>query len=141
MKALRAGRTPLLLAMLAFVWATQLLPGRLPAVSASDGVVWQWFDACASGAKMRVNVLHQGKSLYATSFPACARRRSDEPIAPKQKILLFRFKERAALFGEEFRGLGTPDIEGNIWRAGGDGNAILLGVSFVAGDHILLNTI
>ncbi len=68
-------------------------------------------------------------------------RRADMLNDSEQKIIRFSFRGRAALFGKEFRALGTQEIEGNIWRAGGELDAFLLGVSFATTDRVLLNSI
>jgi hypothetical protein len=123
-------------------WAAEpVFSGGPPALSGSEEFVRQWFDGCLSRTTMQVDVLLKGGSLYAMSFPACAKRRADSRTEREHKTLVFRFEESATLIGEEFRGLGTRTIEGNIWRAGSEADAILLGVSFVTGKRILLNTI
>ena len=46
-------------------------------------------------------------------------------------------------FQEEYRTSPTDSIEGGIWQAGGESNAIILGISFDLGKgkQILLNTV
>jgi hypothetical protein len=115
--------------------------GQQLSASAAKVEVWQWFEGCQPEKQMRVNVLLHGKSLYSAAFPACRMRRGEIPDESPQKVLVFSFQGSAGLFGAEFRRLGTRDIEGNIWRAGGEPDAILLGVSFATPDQILLNSI
>lgn len=112
-----------------------------PRVSQPEELVWQWFDRCSPKQTMRVNVHLDGKPLYAGSFPACAMRRADMLNESEQRILRFSFRGKTALFGEEFRALGIQEIEGNIWRAGGERDAFLLGVSFATTDRVLLNSV
>jgi hypothetical protein len=106
-----------------------------------DEVVWQWFGVCPSSKQMRVDVRLAARSLYSHAFPTCRLRRPEIPAESPQKVLVFSFRSSAALFGVEFSPLGTVEIEGNIWRAGGETDAILLGVSFATANRILLNSI
>ena len=123
-----------------FLWAQFIsLSGQTPPTTSAE-VIWHWFGNCASSNSMRANVLLQKRSVYRTSFPVCRARRSDTRDDPA-KILRFSFRADAKDFGQKFAALGTRQIEGNIWKAGGESDAILLGVSFTTRDSILLNTI
>ena len=86
-------------------------------------------------------MLLDGRFLYSGAFPACRMRRGDIGEESPQRDLAFTFRSNAAIFGSEFRSLGTTQVEGNIWRAGGDPDALLLGVSFATPQRILLNSI
>ena len=84
----------------------------------------------------------KGKEILATSFPACSMPFDEIPVESPQKILTFKFRARASRFGNEFRIPGVQQIGGNIWRAGGEPDGLLLGVSsFSTADRILLNTL
>jgi len=53
-----------------------------------------------------------------------------------------RIQRRDAVsFGSRGRLQGQRRIEGNVWRAGADSDAVLFGISFVARGWVLLNTI
>ncbi len=90
---------------------------------------------------MRVTVQLDRRPVYSGAFPICRMRRKDIPDESPQKILAFTFRTRAGIFGSEFGPMGSQELEGNIWRAGGDPDAILLGVSFATPDRILLNSV
>ena len=45
------------------------------------------------------------------------------------------------LFDSQYRARGTDTIEGEIWQAGGETDALVLGVSFATKKQILLNTL
>jgi hypothetical protein len=113
----------------------------LSAHAQPNEVVWHWFGNCSPNNKMGVRVVYQGKTIYQTSFAVCRLRRSDIPNEPEQRLLKFTLRANAKIFGDDFATLGTQEIEGDIWKAGGDPDALLLGVSFVTRDRILLNTI
>ena len=110
-------------------------PTRL---STPDEVVWHWFSACSKGKKVELQVLLDGKAVYGSSFSACSMRRAEITPEPKQRILAFVLPKG----GHRRLGVHTAlEIEGNVWEAGGDPDAILLGVSFATKDRILLNAI
>jgi hypothetical protein len=75
------------------------------------------------------------------SFPVCRLRRSDVADEPAPRLLKFTIRADPRLFGDEFRGIGTRQAEGNLWKAGDEPEAMLFGVSFIARNQILLNTI
>jgi len=104
-------------------------------------IVWQWFKGCASTQRMHVDVQLNGQALYSTAFAVCTMPRANVPVESRPKVLEFSFRARAALFGAEYDRLGTVDIEGNIWRAGGEADALLLGVSFATAGRVLLNSV
>src|SRR5437867_4940540 len=107
-------------------------------ISSPAEIVWHWFGDCRDGKRMGVEVLLGGKRIYATSFSICHMRRTQ--IAPEKRILKFYFDAPARIFGDEFGAVGTQRIEGNIWEAGSERGAIVLGVSFSTKDRVLLNT-
>jgi len=109
--------------------------------SARNEAVLHWFAACASGDSLALEVRLDGKPLYSTGFPICHVRRADIKPEPQQRILKFRFDAQPRRFRNRFRANETLPIEGNIWEAGGDPDAILLGVSFSTEEDVLLNTI
>jgi hypothetical protein len=113
----------------------------LASAAQPDEIVWQWFQGCTSTQEMHVVVQLSGRALYSNTFPVCTMRRADVPADSPQKILEFSFRARAALFGPEFARLGPVDVEANIWRAGGEADALLLGVSFATPDRVLLNSV
>ncbi|OLE00110.1 MAG: hypothetical protein AUG80_03285 [Candidatus Rokubacteria bacterium 13_1_20CM_4_68_9] len=102
-------------------------------------VVWHWFGECASSDSLVLEVSLDGKSLYSSAFPICQARRRDIRPEPQQRILEFRFDAVAHRFKRQYRATGAQPIEGNVWEAGRERNAILLGVQFVTEDQVLLN--
>jgi hypothetical protein len=98
---------------------------------------WHWFENCDGTKNLGLVVLLDGKAVYRSRFPVCRNNRS-MPTAEERKIT-FHFKG-GRVFQGEYRTLPTQTIEANIWQAGADPDALLLGVSFVS-DRVLLNTI
>ena len=109
--------------------------------TAPNEVVWHWFGACASGDSLVLEVQLDGKSLYNSTFPICQVRRSEIKPEPQQRILEFPFNAEPQRFRTQDRATGTQPIAGNVWEAGGERDAILLGVSFATEHQVLLNTI
>ncbi len=54
---------------------------------------------------------------------------------------IFFFRPARSLEWDDVRTPAGERIEGNVWRAGADSDAVLLGISFVSRDRVLLNTI
>jgi hypothetical protein len=104
--------------------------------------VWLWSGACAH-ATMQLELLVEGQAVYHTRFRACRMERTDSTQNEQQKIRVFHFLG-GHIFQGRYQTTKRERIEGNIWQAGADLDAMLLGVSFTApGAHgqILLNTI
>ncbi len=108
-------------------------------LSTPDEVVWHWFNKCGDAKKLTVEITLNNKSIYKSSFPICQLRRGDISYDPDPKRLVFILEkaEKQSLFGE----LKDESLEGNIWKAGGDSNYIILGVSFSAKKRVWLNTL
>ncbi len=86
---------------------------------------------------LAIQVVLDGKIVYRSRFTVCS---VSKPAAqPEKQKLVFHFKG-GHVFQGEYRTLPTQTIEGSIWQAGADPDALLLGVSFVT-DRVLLNTI
>ena len=106
------------------------------ALDSNDGIAWQWYSPCPDNAVMQVDVLLQGNKIFSALFPVCAMVREDIPIESPKIILRFFFTANANIFNEiedevDFSDIGVQKIEGNIWRAGGEDDGIILGVSFM----------
>jgi hypothetical protein len=103
--------------------------------------VWFWSGDCPKPTIMGVQVLLEGKSIYHSRFRACQMNRTDANTEREQKVRTsFRFSGGHSFQGT-YQTAKTETIEGSIWQAGADPDDILLGVSFLAHDQVLLNTI
>ena len=98
--------------------------------------VWGWFRNCPKDKALGMEVKRNGIIIFHSSFPICQMPRADHEM----KILAFAFKGGQA-YHSEYHTSPTEDIEGNIWLAGGDSDALVLGVSFSTKKKILLNTL
>jgi hypothetical protein len=112
------------------------LPQGVARTSEATGT-WRWFENCSGKNNLGLVVLLDGKAVYRSRFPVC-RNNGPTPTSEERK-LVFHFKG-GRVFQGEYRTLPTQTIEANIWQAGADPNALLLGVTFVS-DRVLLNTI
>lgn len=104
--------------------------------SAATGA-WRWFQNCGGARNLGLVVTLDGKVVYRARFPVC-RDNGPTPTAEERK-LVFHFKG-GHVFQGKYRTVPTQKIEANIWQAGADPDALLLGVTFVS-DRVLLNTI
>jgi hypothetical protein len=120
------------------VWTVcaSALPEDAGRSSAATGT-WHWFESCAGTRSLGLVVLLDGKVVYHSRFPLC-HNNGPTPTAEERKIA-FHFKGGRTFQGE-YRTLPSQTIEANIWQAGADPDALLLGVTFVS-DRVLLNTI
>jgi hypothetical protein len=121
---------------------TTIVPVALSQISSPPSEnVWFWAGDCPEPRAMGVQVLLEGKSIYQSHFHACLLNRTAANTDREEKV------ERSFHFsgGHTFQGKyhtkKTEAIEGTIWQAGADPDDILLGVSFLAHNQVLLNTL
>jgi hypothetical protein len=123
------------LAALGFAFIPAVLPAQ--DAPATRETLWTWFGNCNQDRKMELELLMNGKAIYRSSFPIC-------PISDRsketRKTIAFSIKGGHISQGE-YHTTQSQTIEGNIWQAGADPGAILLGFSFSTANQILLNTV
>lgn len=107
--------------------------------SSKRATVWSWSGECPN-SMMAVQIVIKGRTIYRSSFRACKKQLRGANTERGQGTLIFRFSARHT-FQATYRTAKSEEIEGNIWQAGADSDAILLGVSFVTHRQVLLNTI
>lgn len=98
-------------------------------------VVWTWSKQCSTKLQLNVSVRLDGKVLYQGFIPICRGVRDGE-----DGRVDFGFSS-SHLFDRQYRARKTDTIEGNIWQAGGETDALILGVSFATKKQSLLNTL
>jgi len=108
----------------------------LSQTQATEEPVWGWFQNCPKDKALGIEVKRNGIIIFHSSFPICKMPRADHEM----KILAFSFKGEQDYLAE-YHTSPTENIEGNIWLAGGDSDALILGVSFSTKKKILLNTL
>jgi len=97
--------------------------------------VWTWSRQCDSNHKLGVTVRLDHKVLYRGVLAICRGSRDVEDGRVE-----FHFAG-GHLFQREYRTRSTDSIEGDIWQAGGEPDALILGISFATKKQILLNTL
>jgi|GEM_PF-1778441 len=136
----RKTRGGIIVSLIAMIATAGALPQGPPKVSpVRDETGWHWFQNCNEHKAMRLEVLLDGKIIYHSSFPIC-RANTGSNAARRQRVIAFYFKG-GHVFQGEYHTAREQIIEGNIWQAGADSDAMLLGVSFSSKKQVLLNTI
>jgi hypothetical protein len=136
-RKIRDGTIALLIAMIATMDAW---PQGSPKISpVKDQTAWRWFQNCRENKAMRLEVVSDGTIIYRSAFPICRANSGPNPER-RQRTIVFYFKGGHVFQGEHYTAR-TQIIEGNIWQAGADRDALLLGVSFSSKKQVLLNTI
>jgi hypothetical protein len=115
-------------------------------VTAEEGPVWFWLAAC-DGPALHLEVQLDGTTLHESVFPICRADRSS-PVSQGQRIgkIHFTFTPGRAIVWEGYRDTrdttkaGQP-LDAEIWQAGADTDAILMGVSFSDTRYTYANTI
>jgi hypothetical protein len=116
-----------------------------PAQVAQDGAVWFWFATCG-GPAMTLEVRLDKAVLHKTSFPLCRAARASADSQGQASRIEFSFRSSRPIVwtGYRERADRTPTgqvLEGNIWQAGADSDALTIGITFVTRNRILTNTI
>lgn len=132
------------------VWtlvAAIAIAGVLPAAptTARDDSVWFWFSTCG-GPMMTVEVKFDGASLSKTSVPVCRAPRGSAASQGQAGRTDFVFTAPRGITWTGYRDAADRTragerIEGDLWQAGGEPDALLIGISFMTTDRILINTI
>jgi len=124
-----------------------IIAAAAPAVASDEGLVWFWFATCG-GPVMRLEVRLDQKIIYESVFPLCRAKRSSAHSKGQTKKLDFVFNAPRAIVWQGYRDEGkdnttgpNQEIEGNIWLAGADPDAMILGVSFVSRGSIYMNSL
>jgi hypothetical protein len=118
------------------VWVRAAAAQSTAPVAPVKETVWYWSQSCSENRALKLEVSLHGKLIFRSSFPICSMARTDQA----QKTLVFRFKG-GQIYQGEYHTSPTDVIEGNIWQAGADPDALILGVSFMTKRQVLLNTL
>lgn len=135
------------LGMNVFFAIATLISGLLTSTSsrADDNAVWYWFTACG-GPKMALEVHLDQRVLYQSAIPLCHAARGSPASQGHERRISFGFTPHRAIEWKGYR--DEPDVTGpedeldaDIWLAGADPDALILGVSFRTADAIYMNTV
>ena len=117
----------------------------VPRSGSQEPDVWFW-QSGGSGQRMRLEVQLDQRAIFTTSFTATHTSRSAIPETSHSKAVRFSFRSKRTILWSGYRDKDVisptkQPIECDIWMAGADDSAIILGVSFAGPDGILINTL
>jgi hypothetical protein len=95
---------------------------------------------CRADSGIDLMVLLDSTPVYHGVLAACPDLLPDS-LRGRYTRAVFFFRPARSLMWDEVRTRSRESIEGNVWRAGADSDAVLFGISFVARGIVLLNTI
>jgi hypothetical protein len=98
-------------------------------------VVWTWSKQCGDNHTLGVTVQLASKVLYRGVVLICRGTRNAADGRVEFHFVGGHF------FQGKYRTRSTDSIEGDIWQAGGESDALILGISFDTKNQILLNTL
>ena len=95
---------------------------------------------------MKLEVRLDQKIIFATSFPVCRLADADAEKGYENKRLKFSFKAGRPIVWKGYRddqpaSTAGQNIDCDIWMAGADPTAVIIGISFSRPDTILMNTL
>jgi len=122
-------KLPLL--FLTVLLAAPTVAQRPPSGPEVDEVVWIWSKQCTGNHKLGITIRLDHRVLYRGLLPVCHGRRDAEDGRVE-----FHFAGGHTFQGEN-RTRPTDLIEGDIWQAGGEPDALILGISFTAEQGLL----
>ncbi|HEX5219118.1 MAG TPA: hypothetical protein VFZ59_06085 [Verrucomicrobiae bacterium] len=113
--------------------------------SRSGSSVWYW-QARDRSQRMKLEVLLDNKRIFATTFSIAQSGREQISKTSHAERIEFSFRPKRSIVWEGYRdeairSAARQRIRCDIWMAGADETAIILGVSFVKSDAILMNTL
>ena len=117
----------------------------LAAKSSEEGLLWFWFSKC-SGPTMTLEVRLDKDIIYQSAIPLCHARRDSANSQGQEHRIHFTFRPRRSITWTGYRDQvdltgAAQALEGDMWEAGADPDALLIGVTFADADKIYINTI
>lgn len=114
-------------------------------VDAQESPVWFW-NSGKNGPKMKLEVQLDQNVIFATSFTISHQKRSVIPENSHQPVISFSFKAERPIAWSGYRDENVVSpakqtIKCDIWMAGADPMAIILGLDFTESNLILINTL
>jgi hypothetical protein len=128
------------------MWQALIIPGLIAlgsnataqTPSGPDDTVWV-AGRCDAGRTLMVQVRFANTNIYHTSLTICRRQRSQ--IRSPQIHWQFSFTPSTRVHWSNDSTAPGERVSGDIWQAGGDSDALELGVTMEAHNQILVNTI
>lgn len=126
---------------------TFFLASAVPMASqvTGDRPVWFWFATCG-GPLMTLEVQLDSRVVHKSTFPLCRSQREAMARQGQDGRLEFRLIPGRNVVWSGYRDTdertaANEEIDVNIWEAGADPDTMTLGVSVVAGERIVMNTV
>ncbi len=111
-----------------------------PQVTATQAErVWFWSGDCPNENTMGLKIIVDDQTVYRSTFRTCQMKRTNAAAEKQHGKKVFRFSG-GHTFQNTHPTAKAESIQGTIWQAGAETDGILLGISFVAHDQVLLNT-
>jgi hypothetical protein len=112
---------------------------------AREGPVWFWFATCG-GPLMTLEVRLDNQVVYKSTFPLCRANRESVERQGQAGRIEFKMRPSRAIVWKGYRDTTDRSVAGkvldvDVWEAGADPDALILGVSVVSGKRILMNTV
>jgi hypothetical protein len=129
----------------AFVLVLALTAIVKPAQASQEGGVWFWFATCG-GPAMTLEVRLDKTTLYKSSFPLCRADRGSINSQGQASHVQFSFRPHRVIVWKGYRDKDDRTnanqlIQGQIWQAGADPDALLIGIVFADPHTVYMNTI
>src|SRR5690349_15922023 len=113
--------------------------------SSAEERVWFWFSSCGA-TKLVLQVKLDAQLVYSSTIPICRRERDSDGGSGETKTLSFTSKPTHPIKWEGYRDdepvtkAGTA-LTVDLWQAGADPGALLIGVTVSDSQQIYMNTI
>jgi len=107
--------------------------------------VWFWFENCGQ-KEMAIEINLDQVPVYSATFSICKHTRDSSKSNSQQKIREFTFVPKREIKWEGHLDENNSTkvgqvIEGNVWQAGADPDALIFGLSFSSQKQIYMNTL
>jgi hypothetical protein len=112
---------------------------------ARDGPVWFWFATCG-GPLMTLELRLDNRMVHKSTFPLCRANREAIQRQGQDGRIEFTWRPGRMIVWQGYREsddrtTANGIVEANIWEAGADSDTLTLGVSFVSGKKVVMNTV
>ncbi len=116
---------------------------RAPSQATDTG--WYWFATCG-GPSMTLELEFDTVTVYRASFPICRASTRSAATQGQGARIEFRFQSGRPIAWSGYRDAVDTTrngevIEANVWLAGADPEAMILGLTFMRSHRILMNTV
>jgi hypothetical protein len=113
--------------------------------NAAEGPVWFWFSTCG-GPMMTLELQLDKATIYKGSFPLCRAERESIASDGERSNIEIAFRPSRAIVWTGYQDepqttKANQRLECDLWQAGADPNAMLIGVGVMSKNQIYMNTI